>query len=192
MRDPQPRRVRNPFRCFNISPKAIHLAVTMYTRYPLSLRQVEDPLFVRINGETRYLWRTVNHEGEVPEVFALRRRNRKAALRFLKRRMKRYGRPGTIVTDRLPSYGAAMRAIGIAEPQACGRRLGNRAENSHQPFRRREGAMAKFRDIETLQKFASVHAPRHNRFNKDHRPDRRDIFIQSRSAAPAEWRQLAA
>jgi putative transposase len=140
----------------------------------------------------QYLWRAVDHEGEVLEVFATKRRNRKAALSFIKRTMKRYGRPGIIVTDRLRSYAAAMKVIGIVERQECGRRLNNRAENSHQPFRRREGAMAKFRDIKTLQKFASIHASIHNHFNLDRHLNRRDIFKQNRSAAPAEWRRLAA
>ncbi len=106
--------------------------------------------------------------------------------------MKRYGRPQLIVTDRLRSYCAVMKVIGNAANQTCGRWLNNRAENSHQPFRRREGAMAKFRDIKTLQKFASVHASIHNHFNFDRHLNRRAIFKQNRSAALAEWRQLAA
>jgi putative transposase len=110
-----------------------------------------DEVFVKINGETFYLWRAVDHEGEVLEVFVSKQRDRKAALRFLKRTMKRYGPPRAIVTDRLRSYGAAMKDIGIAARQVSGRWLNNRAENSHQPFRRREGAMARFREIKTLQ-----------------------------------------
>ena len=106
-----------------------------------------DEVFVRINGETHYLWRAVDHEGEVLEVFVTKRRDRRAALKFLKRTMKRYGRPRSIVTDRLRSYRSAMKVIGNAADQECGRWLNNRAENSHQPFRRRERAMAKFRDI---------------------------------------------
>ncbi len=94
-----------------------------------------DEVFVRINGETHYLWRAVDHEGEVLEVFATKRRDRRAALKFLKRVMKRYGRPKLLVTDRLRSYAAALRVIGISERQECGRWLNNRAENSHQPFR---------------------------------------------------------
>jgi putative transposase len=133
-----------------------------------------DEVFVRINGKTHYLWRAVDHEGEVLEVFATERRDRSAALKVLKRAMKRYGRPGTLVTDRLRSYGAAMKAIGIVGRHECGRWLNNRAENSHQPFRRREGAMAKFRDIRTLQKFAAVHASIQNHFHQD----RHDIFKQ--------------
>ena len=147
---------------------------------------------MKINGETHYLWRAVDHEGEVLEVFATKRRDRKAALKFIKRAMKRYGRPRSIVTDRLRSYRAAMKVIGNAADQTCGRWLNNRAENSHQPFRRREGAMAKFRDIKTLQKFASVHASIHNHFNQDRHLNRRDIFKHNRSAALAEWRQLPA
>jgi len=151
-----------------------------------------DEVFVKINGQTHYLWQAVDHEGEVLEVFATKRRDRKAALKFLKRTMKRYGRPRTIVTDRLRSYRAAMKIIGNAASQKCGRWLNNRAENSHQPFRRREEAMARFRDMKTLQKFSSVHASIHNHFNHDRHLNRRDIFKHHRFAALAEWRQLAA
>jgi putative transposase len=90
-----------------------------------------DEVFVRINGETHYLWRAVDHEGEVLEVFATKRRDRKAALKFLKRTMKRYGRPHSIITDRLRSYPWAMKAIGNVANQECGRWLNNRAENFH-------------------------------------------------------------
>ena len=79
-----------------------------------------------------------------------------------------------------------MKVIGNAANQEIGRWLNNRAENSHQPFRRREGAMAKFRDVKTLQKFAAVHASIHNHFNLDRHLNRRDIFKQYRSAALAE------
>ena len=150
-----------------------------------------DEVFVLINGETHYLWRVVDYEGEVLEVFATKRRDRKAALTFIKRAMKRYGRPKVIVTDWLRSYRAAMNMIGNTADQECGRWLNNRAENSHQPFRRRERAMAKFRDVKTLQKFAAVHASLYNHFNQDQHLNRRDIFKQNRAAALAEWRQLA-
>ena len=151
-----------------------------------------DEVFVRVNGEIHYLWRAVDHEGEVLEVFATKRRDRRAALRFLKRAMKRYGRPKVIVTDRLKSYRAAMNVIGNAAAQTCGRWLNNRAENSHQPFRRREGAMARFRNIKTVQKFAAVHASIYNYFNHQRHLNRRAIFKQARAAAMAEWCQLAA
>lgn len=151
-----------------------------------------DGVFVRINGEMHYLWRAVDHEGKVLEVFASKRRNRGAALAFLKKEMRRYGRPHSVVTDRLRSYRAALTLIGNNRAQTCGRWLNNRAENSHQPFRRREGAMARFRDVSTLQKFASAHASIHNHFNHDRHINSREAFRQDRSAALAEWRQLAA
>ena len=147
---------------------------------------------MKINGETHALWRAVDHDGEGREVFATTRRDRKAALTFLKRAMKRHGRPRAIVTDRLRSYRAAMIVIGNAGSQVCGRWLNNRAENSHQPFRRRDVAVAKFRDMKTLQKFAAVHASIHNHFNQERHLNSRDIYKQNRAAALAEWRELMA
>ena len=149
-------------------------------------------VFVRISGKTCYVWRAVDHEGEVLEVVATKRRDRRAALRFLKRAMKRYGRPASIVTDRLRSYRAAMKVLGNEGCQETRRWRNNRAENSHQPFRRREGAMVRFRDIKTLQKFASVHASIYNHFNHQRHLNRRHIFKQARAAALAEWCQLTA
>ena len=151
-----------------------------------------DEVFIRINGEMHCLWRAVDHEGEVLEVFATKRRDRRAALKFLKRTMKRYGGPRVIVTDRLGSYAAAMKVIGVEDRQICGQWLNNRAENSHQPFRRRAGAMARFRDIKTLQKFAAAHASIHNHFNQERHLYNRETFKLNRSAALTGWRQLAA
>ena len=112
--------------------------------------------------------------------------------KVLKRLMKRYGRPMAIVTDRLRSYRAAMREIGNERRQETGRWANNRAENAHQPFRRREYAMARFRSPATLQKFASIHASIYNHFNHDRHLNRRDVFKQTRSTALADWRQLCA
>lgn len=151
-----------------------------------------DEVFVRINGKTYYLWRAVDHEGEVLEVLVTKRRDRKAALRFLRKVMKCYGRPQVIVTDRLRSYHAAMCEIGNEACQETGRWLNNRAENSHQPFRRQERAMAKFRSAKSLQKFAAVHASVHNHFNQQRHLYSRKNFKINRSVALTEWRQLAA
>ncbi len=147
---------------------------------------------MRINGETHYLWRAVDHEGEVLESFVTKRRDRETALTFLRKAMKQYGPPRIIVTDRLRSYGAAMKEIGNASRQETGRWLNNRAENSHQPFRRRERAMAKFRSAKTLQKFSSIHASVHNHFNQERHLYSRENFKLNRSTASAEWHQLAA
>ena len=108
-----------------------------------------DEAFVKVNGKLCYLWRAVDHEGEVLEAVVTAKRDKAAALKFLKRIMKKYGRPLSVVTDRLCSYPAAMKEIGNADRQEAGRRLNNRAENSHQPFRRRERAMQRFRSMKT-------------------------------------------
>jgi len=92
---------------------------------------------VKINGEAHYLWRAVDHEGEVLESYVTKRRDRKAALKFLRKTMKRFGPPHVIVTDLLRSYGAAMKVIGNVDKQETDRWRNNRAENSHLPFRRR-------------------------------------------------------
>jgi len=149
-----------------------------------------DEVFVKINGERHYLWRAVDHEGEVLENFVTKTRDKKAALKFLKKTMRQYGRPDVIVTDRLRSYGAALRDIGAADRQETGRWLNNRAENSHLPFRRRERAMLRFRRMRTLQKFASVHASVLNHFNSERRLYSRANFKLNRAAALAEWRLL--
>ena len=145
-----------------------------------------------VSDKSYYRWRALDHEGEVLEVVATQRRDRRAALRFLQRTMQRYGRPAWIVTDRLGSSGAAMKDMGVEDCQLCGQWLNNRAANSPQPFRRRDGAMARFRDIKTLQQFASVHVPVHHHFNHQRHLNRRDIFTPAHAAALAEWRQLAA
>ena len=172
---------RSPFRYFKTSPKIPRLAVMLYIRFPLSLRNVEDLLhergvdvshetiryrwhrfgpmvaseirkrriegmrssrwrrhvdemFVKINGEMHYLWRAVDHEGEALESFVTKTRDKKAALKFLKKAMRKHGKPEAIVTDRLRSYGAALKDICAEAKQETGRWMNNRAENSHLPF----------------------------------------------------------
>ena len=230
--------MHTPFRYVNSSPEVIRLAVMMYVRDPVSLRQVEDLLcergidighetvrywwnrfgpvfaaeirkrrvhhrfyslwrghldevFVRINGTTHDLWRAVDHAGEVVEGVVTNRRDRRAARECLTRAMTRDGRPASIVTDRLPSYRAAMKVIGHEGGQETRRWRNNRAEHSHQPCRRRAGAMARVRDIKTLQTFTSVQASIHTYFNHPRHLNRRDMFKHGRAAALAEWRQLA-
>ena len=113
-----------------------------------------DEVYVKINGKTHYLWRAVDHEGEVLESIVTRTRDRKA-LKFLKKSMKRHDRPERIVTDRLRSYGAALKDFGRGDDREMGRWLNNRAENSHLPFRRRERAMLRFRRIDLLPGLSS-------------------------------------
>ena len=151
-----------------------------------------DEVFVKINGETHYLWRAVDHEGEVLEAYVSKRRDRKAAIVFLKKLMKRYGKPHVIVTDRLRSYRAAMKSIGNAEVQELGRWKNNRCENSHLPFRRREYAMLQFRRLQSLQKFVSIHSSIHNHSNHERHLTSRGEFKLQRNAALVEWQQLSA
>ncbi len=151
-----------------------------------------DEMFVKINGERYYLWRAVDHEGEVLESYVTKTRDRKAALKFLKKSMRRFGRPEVIVTDKLRSYSAALKVIGNAGRQETGRWVNNRAENSHLPFRRRERAMQRFRRLRSLQKFASVHASVLNLFNSERSLYSRQNFKLNRGAALTEWRQLSA
>ena len=151
-----------------------------------------DEVFVKINGELHYLRRAVDHEGEVLESFVTKRRDKKAALKFLKKSLKRHGRTDEIVTDLMCSYGAALRELSISDLQKTGRWANNRAENSHQPFRRRERAMLRFRRTRTLQKFASVHASVHNHFSQERALYSPQSFKLNRAAALAEWRSLLA
>jgi putative transposase len=151
-----------------------------------------DEVFVKINGRTHYLWRAVDHEAEVLEAYVTKIRDRKAALKFLRKAMKRYGAPDRVVTDKLPSYRAALRELGIASRQETGRWLNNRAENSHQPLRRREKIMNRFRSMRSLQKFAAVQSPVHNHFNLERHFYRREEFKENSTQAVAEWRQLVA
>jgi putative transposase len=106
--------------------------------------------------------------------------------------MKKYRRTRTIVTDRLRAYSAAMQEIGAADRHEVGGRVNNRAENSHQPFRRRERAMQRFRSMKTLQKFSSVHAQVQNHFNQERHLVTRQDYKQRRSIALAEWHAFAA
>jgi len=150
-----------------------------------------DEMYVKINGELHYLWRAVDHEGEVLESYVTKKRDKSAALRFMKKALKRHGSPAVIVTDGLKSYPAAMRQLKNGEKQEVGRYANNRAENSHLPFRRRERAMLRFRQMKSLQKFASVHGSVYNHFNHERHLVDRETYKTLRSAALAEWMSLA-
>jgi len=151
-----------------------------------------DEVFVKSNGETHYLWRAVDHEGEILESYVTKKRDKSAALAFMKRALKRHGKAEIIVTDGLRSYPAAMHDLGNVDRRDMGRWLNNRAENSHLPFRGRERAMLRFRQMKTLQKFVSVHASFYNHFNPERHLVDRQTYRARRSAALAEWQNLTA
>jgi putative transposase len=119
---------------------------------------------VKINRVKHDLWRAVDHEGEVLARFVTKRRDKKPALKSLRKSLRRHGAVETIVTDRLASYGAKLKAIGTIGKRHVGRWLNNRAENSRQPIRRRERAMLRFRRMRSLQAFAALHGSLHNQF----------------------------
>ncbi|SMC33970.1 IS6 family transposase [Novosphingobium sp. B1] len=151
-----------------------------------------DEMYVKVNGEMVYLWRAVDHEGEVLESYITRSRDKSAALRFMKKTLKRHGSPEAITTDGLGSYKAAMKLLGNANKQEVGRWANNRAECSHLPVRRRERAMLRFRRMKTLQKFTAVHASFNNHFNQERHLVDRQTYKQRRSAALVEWQNLFA
>ncbi|QYU69441.1 IS6 family transposase [Leptolyngbya sp. 15MV] len=151
-----------------------------------------DEMYVKLNGEMVYLWRAVDHEGEILESFVTKKRDKSAALAFMKKALKRHGKVEAITTDGLKSYPAAMKELGNQDRREMGRWLNNRAENSHLPFRRRERAMQRFRRMKSLQKFASVHASLHNHFNSERHLVDRQTYKARRSAALAEWQNLVA
>src|ERR1700746_2198155 len=105
-----------------------------------------------------YMWRAVNGEGEVLEILVQRRRDRAAAMRLLRKLLRRQGfAPTVIVTDKLRSYGAALRELGFRGRHEKGLRVNNRAQNSHQPVRRRERKMQGIKSAKSAQRFASIH-----------------------------------
>ncbi len=151
-----------------------------------------DEMYVKLNGGMVYLWRAVDQEGEILESFVTRKRDKSAALAFMKKALKRHGKAEAITTDGLKSYRAAMTDLGCEQKQQIGRWANNRVENSHLPFRRRERAMQRFRRMKSLQKFASVHASLHNHFNSERHLVDRETYKTRRSAALAEWQSLMA
>jgi putative transposase len=151
-----------------------------------------DEMYVRLNGEMVYLWRAVDHEGEVLESYVTKTRDKSAALRFIRKALKRHGRAAEIVTDGLRSYPAALKELSPGLRRRSGRWANNRAENSHRPFRRREAAMRGFRSIKSLQKFASIHASLYNHFNLERHLVSRQTYKLRRVAAQAAWGIIAA
>ena len=151
-----------------------------------------DEVFVKINGELHYLWRAIDHEGEVLECYVSKRRNKNEALKFLIKTMRKHGAPNEIVTDKLRSYGAALKEIQCSNLQETGIYLNNACEDSHLPFRRKERSMHKFRNGVTLQIFTSIQSQIYNHFNHQRHVQKRDIFKQQRINSLSEWRGLCA
>ena len=144
-------------------------------------------MFVSINGRQLYVWRAVDSEGEVLDILVQPRRDRKAALKLMRKLLKRQGiTPTVIVTDKLGSYSSALRELGVAQRHDTGRWKNNRAENSHQPLRQRERRM---NSPGSAQRFLSIHATVYNVFNLQRHLTFRRTLRLFRDQAMLTWRR---
>ena len=148
-----------------------------------------DEMAVTIRGERFWLWRAVDREGEVLDILVQTRRDKQAALRLMRKLLKQQGHaPSVLVTDKLRSYGCAKRELGLSAHHEQGLRKNNRAENSHQPVRRRERKMQRFKSAGSAQRFLSCHAAVHNTFSiQPHLVSRRTLRL-FRAEAAEQWR----
>ena len=146
-------------------------------------------VYLKIGGRMVYLWRAVDAEGEVLDVLVQSKRNRHAALKLMRKLLKKYAFvPERLVTDDLRSYGAAAHDLGIESRHQRGRWKNNRAENSHQPTRRRERKMQRFKSAGSAQKFLSTHAAVYNTFNVQRHLTSAQTNRVLRAAAMSTWR----
>jgi putative transposase len=152
-----------------------------------------DEMVVRIAGKRMYVWRAVDHEGEVLDMLVQSRRDSRAALRLMRKLLRKQGFvPKLLVTDKLRSYGSAFRQLRLTCPHEQGLRRNNRAENSHQPVRRRERKMQRFKSARSAQRFLSMHAAVHNTFNVQRHLVSRSTLRIFRAEAAGEWRNAVA
>ena len=150
-----------------------------------------DEVFVSINGKNIYLWRAIDCEGEVLDVLVQSRRNKKAALKLMRKLLKAQGfAPTIVVTDKLPSYRAALETLGMKRIHITGGRSNNRAENSHLPIRQRERRMQRFKSAGSAQRFLSTHAAIYNTFNVQRHLISRRTLRQFRAAAMERWQEV--
>ena len=152
-----------------------------------------DEMVVRIAGKRMYLWRAVDHEGEILDVLLQRRRDRRAAVKLMRKLIRKQGfAPRRVTTDQLHSYSAALRHLGLRCHHEQGLRRNNRAENSHQVVRRRERKMQRFKSAASAQRFLSMHAAVHNTFNLQRHLVSRSTLRIFRTEAAVQWRSATA
>ncbi len=152
-----------------------------------------DEMYVSIGGRWMYLWRAVDSEGEILDVLVQTKRDKRAALKLMRKLLKMQGYvPDAIVTDKLRSYGAALRELGLSTRHVTGGRSNNRAENSHQPVRRRERVSKGFKSPGTAQRILSIHAAVYNHFNVQRHLITRRTLRQFCAAAMDEWHAITA
>ena len=152
-----------------------------------------DEVYLKIDGRMVYLWRAVDAEGEVLDVLVQSKRNKHAALKLMRKLLRKYTVvPDRLVTDDLRSYRAATLDLGIDHLHDRGRWKNNRAENSHQPTRRRERKMQRFKSAGSAQKFLSTHAAAYNTFNVQRHLTSAKSHRVLRAAAMTTWREAVA
>ena len=152
-----------------------------------------DEMVVRIAGKRMYLWRAVDHESEVLDMLVQRRRDSRAALRLMRKLLKKQGfAPKLLVTDKLGSYASAFRRLGLSCPHEQELRKNNRAENPHQVVRRRERKLQRFKSARSAQCFLSMHAAVHNTFNFQRHLVSRSTLRIFRAEAAAQWSDAVA
>src|SRR5450631_4008296 len=152
-----------------------------------------DEVYLKIDGRMVYLWRAVDAEGEVLDVLVQIRRNKRAALKLMRKLLKKYGIvPEKLVTDDLRYYAAAASDLGIEKRHERGRWRNNRAENSHQPTRRRERKMQGFKSVASAQRFLSFHAAAYNTFNIQRHLISARTHRAFRASAMNMWREAVA
>ncbi len=150
-----------------------------------------DEVFVTINSKRMYLWRAVDSEGEVLDILVQARRNKGAAYKLMRKLLKKQGFvPDRITTDKLPSYGAALKDLGLSKRHDFGGRKNNRAENSHLPVRQRERRMQRFKSAGSAQRFLSTHATVYNTFNVQRHLISRKTLRVFRNDAMSVWKAV--
>ncbi len=160
------------------------------THAPSKWRWHIDEVFVKIKGENHYLWRAVDHEGVVIDCYVSKRRNRRAALKFLRKALKNYQPPKQIVTDKLGSYRAALKELNLIHIQETKRYKNNQIENSHLHFRRREKIMNRFRSMQSLEKFTAIQSQFQNHFNHQRHIEKREHFKNLRQSSVDVWNEV--
>ncbi len=147
-----------------------------------------DEMVVVIRRKRYWLWRAVDNEGEVLDFLVQSRRNANAAKKLMKKLLKKQGfAPSRVVTDKLRSYPPAFRALGLTAEHITSHRANNRAENSHQPVRRRERKMQRFKSPGSAQHFLSIHSAIYNTFYHQRHLNRRSFYKELRTASFELW-----
>jgi transposase-like protein len=180
---------REAIRCWVIKFGPLIAANLRRRRGAPSGRWHLDEMVVKIRGRRMWMWRAVDDEGEVLDMLVQKRRNKAAALKLLRKLLKNQGtHPETISTDKLASYRAALRDLGLIDRhRPGGMRANNRAENSHLPIRRRERKMQRFKSQGQAQRFVASHSAIYNCFNTQTHLIRRTTLRQFRAAAHEAW-----